>query len=241
MTRLSTITRPRILLLVLLLVVPAAAFAQDTGPVAATLKTLRATYPGSLTAVTAAELLNKTAWEHRFNGWALLGKATGNRCPMPFGGPDISCDFLIHAPTRRGWDVLIAWDEAGTPTGMTGSGEDMTDVINNGSRSIVLSVNPGEPDPPPPPPPPPPPNGDLEQLRQEVQVLTIRTANLEVDNAALRESLNGLRDFATEIDRAHRDILEGLLAEPRVIGCHASVIGISIPCRLDYSTPVTAP
>src|SRR4051812_39983718 len=60
------------------------------------------------------ELLNRVAWEHRAEGWGLLKKPGGNRCPSPQGF-DISCDILVHAPTVTHFDVLIDAGGASTP------------------------------------------------------------------------------------------------------------------------------
>ena len=64
-----------------------------------------------------AELVNRVAWEHRTEGWGLLQKTGGARCPAP-QGVDVACDILIHAPTAWHFDVLVdgqypAWQDAG--------------------------------------------------------------------------------------------------------------------------------
>jgi hypothetical protein len=61
------------------------------------------------------ELLNRVAWEHRSEGWGLLRKPSGNRCPAP-QGVEVACDILVYSPTPWHFDVLIDSEGAATPT-----------------------------------------------------------------------------------------------------------------------------
>ena len=68
-------------------------------------------------------ILNAVAWQHRADGWKLWLKEGGNNCPMP-NGVRVSCDLLIHVPSRTYFDVFydsegIArpdWQPKGTAT-----------------------------------------------------------------------------------------------------------------------------
>src|SRR5919197_5435923 len=72
-------------------------FAADGGEsIQDTLVRVRNTYPSLITADQAAAVLNETAYLHRTEGWALLGKSAGNNCGQPKTGTRISCDYLIQ-------------------------------------------------------------------------------------------------------------------------------------------------
>jgi hypothetical protein len=79
-----------------------------------TVQRIRAEYPTPMSARQLGELLNRVAWEHRLEGWGLLRKAGGHRCPAP-QEVDISCDILIHAPSIRHFDVLSDVENSATP------------------------------------------------------------------------------------------------------------------------------
>lgn len=80
-----------------------------------TIQRFRAEYPTPMARWQVAELLNRVAWAHRAEGWGLLKKDGGSRCPAPHGF-DISCDILIHSPTILHFDVLTDSDGAAIPT-----------------------------------------------------------------------------------------------------------------------------
>jgi len=79
-----------------------------------TLERLRAEYPTPMSPAQLGEYLNRVAWEHRAEGWGLLEKGGGNRCPAP-QGVDVSCDMLIHAPSIHHFDVLADSEGAAIP------------------------------------------------------------------------------------------------------------------------------
>lgn len=79
-----------------------------------TVQRIRLDYPTPMSPAQRAELLNRVAWEHRSEGWGLLQKTGGNRCPAP-QGVDIACDILVYAPTPWHYDVLIDSEGAATP------------------------------------------------------------------------------------------------------------------------------
>jgi len=129
--------------------------AQAPETVSDTLVRLRGNY-GQLTPATAAELLNAVAWAHRAEGFGLLGKAGGDHCPQPFTGTPIACDYLVNRNTLRGWDALADWENEGRPT-FGGAGNDITDLIRSGARTLVDAVDPAGPTPAPQPVPEPTP------------------------------------------------------------------------------------
>jgi hypothetical protein len=81
-----------------------------------TLERIRPEYPNPWTSpAQVGEYLNRVAWEHRAEGWGLLRKTGGTRCPAP-QGVEVACDILIHQPTQQHFDVLIDGSVTGTPT-----------------------------------------------------------------------------------------------------------------------------
>jgi hypothetical protein len=89
--------------------------ADAQGTLLADLQVARATYPTPMAPTQLAALLNEVAWAHRAEGWGLLRKTGGNRCPRR-DGVEVSCDFLVYQPTAQGWDVLIASDTDAIPS-----------------------------------------------------------------------------------------------------------------------------
>jgi hypothetical protein len=101
-----------------------------------TLQRIRPEYPTPMSPGQLAELLNRVAWEHRAEGWGLLRKPSGNRCPAP-QGVDVACDILVHAPSVRHFDVLIdtagaaapAWQDKGPCVLSPTSGCEMSNFL----------------------------------------------------------------------------------------------------------------
>jgi FG-GAP-like repeat len=79
-----------------------------------TLQQIRPEYPTPMSPAQLAEYLNRVAWIHRAEGWGLLKKTAGNRCPAP-QGVDVACDILVYAPTSWHFDVIIDAGGASTP------------------------------------------------------------------------------------------------------------------------------
>ena len=102
----------RLLVVSIVVAWAAPAFAQTS--LQPTLEQLRPEYPTPMSPAQLAELLDRVAWLHRSEGWGLLRKDTGNRCPLSNGVP-VSCDFLFHLPSRQGFDVLIRSDTDAVP------------------------------------------------------------------------------------------------------------------------------
>lgn len=80
-----------------------------------TLQSVRPRFPTPMSPAQLGEFLNTVAWQHRADGWGLLRKDGGNNCPSP-ATVLVSCDFLVHAPTATGFDVLIASETEAVPT-----------------------------------------------------------------------------------------------------------------------------
>lgn len=108
--------RSVVLGLLLLVATSAPAFAQDVVP---TLRAVRASLPTPMSKAQLSELLNRTVSQHP--GWALLRKDSGNNCPTPYPGVSVSCDWLVYAPTRWGYDILR--DQEGAATIVESGGE----------------------------------------------------------------------------------------------------------------------
>lgn len=84
------------------------AAAQDVVP---DLRSSRAALPTPMSAQQISDLLNRVAAQHP--GWGMLRKDAGNRCPTPYPGISISCDWMVYAPTRWGYDILSDQEGAG--------------------------------------------------------------------------------------------------------------------------------
>jgi hypothetical protein len=128
----------KVFVLCVLVAVPATA--QDS--LLPTLEALRAAYPVGWSHEQRGAFLNAVAFKHKDEGWGLLKKPGGNRCPTP-QGIDVSCDYLVYRPTMQGFDVLVdesrpVWRKADTftddperwvapvsPGGESGSGGDV--------------------------------------------------------------------------------------------------------------------
>lgn len=167
-----------------------------------TLVRVRAKYPALVTAEQAAAILNETAWVHRADGWAILGKPGGTNCPQPTTAIPISCDFLIHRINGIwwGWDALIGTGKPGqpgpaSPNTPIGQGEDMSEAIKAGARSVVPPVDPGTPTPDPPDPPACDACADLAALQASV-------SRLGAAIAALTEQLRQLDARVTTLEAA---------------------------------------
>ncbi len=129
----------------------------------------RAKYGATLSAPQAGELLNAVAWKLRGEGFGLLRKDGGNRCPVPNSAVTIACDWLVHRPSARGCDVLVSGPDSdppangpATPTWCAGEPFDVA--------RFVEPVDPGTT------PPPPPPGDDLAA---KLAALDARVVDLE--------------------------------------------------------------
>lgn len=91
------------LLITAALLLAAAAPAQAQPPLDV-LNATRAAYPTPMTKAQLSDFLNRVATQ--MPGWGMLRKDGGNNCPTSRPDVSISCDWLVHIPTRWGWDVL---------------------------------------------------------------------------------------------------------------------------------------
>lgn len=220
--------------------------AQQKADVRAALTAKFNTYPKPMTKAQQGEMLNAVAAQ--FPGWKLLGKKSGNNCPMP-NGTLISCDYLVYGPTVTGFDVI---GSEGAPdariTGPAGDGEDMHDAIANGSRTLEDPVGsaPGGGGTTPPPA-----NTELEErvsdleeqvANQKMIILALdnRLAAAEAKLAAQQGDIDALKNGMAEtyqiaVDaKALAESLKGfLLSHPIPDGCRVQILG----CRLTFNAP----
>lgn len=132
-------------------------WAQDVIP---TLKQARTLYPARPSKAQVSEMLNRAAAEHP--GWGMLRKDAGNNCPTPYPGVAISCDWMVYAPTRWGYDLIIDSD------GVAGIVDSSGGESLSAGMEIVYPwpVTSPTPTPGPTPPPTPTPNTDLSAVLQ---------------------------------------------------------------------------
>lgn len=150
-----------------------------------TLKAERARYQTPVPPAGLADILNRTAFTHRAQGYGLMRKTTGNRCMSAAGS--IKCDALV-LPSGVWYDVLgssetLATVQCSTPAGTQAAGNYVAAVdphvdvdpvpdpayqqqINvlkvqvkqlQDEMALVKAVFNRHTHPEPPPPPPPPP------------------------------------------------------------------------------------
>ena len=100
----------------------------------------RLKYGTPMTPAEIGKLLNTVAWNNRGNGWVLLGKPSGTNCPMP-NGVLISCDFLVHRPTIKGYDVLGDIEGPANPT-WSGPDPNIPGLVASGQRTLVDPIQP---------------------------------------------------------------------------------------------------
>lgn len=178
--------------------VPAAS--QDVLP---TLRSVRSSMPTPMTKAQLSDLLNRTVSQHP--GWAMLRKDSGNNCPTPYPGVSVSCDWLVYAPTRWGYDILR--DQEGAASIVESGGE----AIAAGADLVYPWPVTGQPESPTTPPP---------------QVVTSGPPAASVDygriDAALRDQVQTLMEQAERIrldqmarDAEQRALLESLQAQLR--------------------------
>lgn len=170
----------RVVAVVLVVVLGSSVGAQSS--LLPTLEALRLAYPAGWTHADRGAYLNAVAFKHKDEGWGLLAKPGGNRCPTP-QGVDVSCDYLVYRPTMQGFDVLA--DET-RPTWQAG------DVFTSEPERWVAPVSTGSPVPPPIDPLPPPVTAPPLDLHAAI-LAEVKAAR--VDIAEFREDVtHRLRD-----------------------------------------------
>lgn len=204
-----------------------------------TVQAIRAQYPTPMSEAQRGEFLNRIAWQHRAEGWGLLRKDGGSRCPAP-QGVTVACDILIHAPSVRHFDVLIDGEGKATP--------DWADVgpcvlgPSSGCEMarFVAPVAPSGQDPPVPPDAPQPPDpGVIEAIRKEIAQLRAFIGTLAETAREHHDRINALIQHAREVDgrlQAVTGEIEALKARPQFATCKAALnLGMSripISCAL---------
>lgn len=220
-----------VVLVVMLLLLTVTARAQES--LLPTVQRVRATYGARMTEAEVGAMLNQIAWEHRADGWGLLRKTGGTRCPVPQGG-EASCDILIHAPSVRHFDVLGDVDGAATPTW-----RDVGPCVLGPSSGCEMArflapVPPsGQPVPEPQPVPVPQPDPNIPRLFEQIAALTrtVEALRMWADErfAASHQELQRLGADVSTL-RARVELLE---ARPVWAGCNVSFFGLGLRCGLE--------
>lgn len=196
-----------------------------------TVERLRASYPPEMTRAQVGELLNRVAWEHKAEGWGLLKKTGGSRCPV--GNLEASCDILVHAPSVRHFDVLSdsegaarpVWRDVGPCVLGPSSGCDMA--------NFLAPFQPTGVEPTPVPIPPPPVDlsavyAQIDGLKASLEATKGEIADLRAYAGTLRDLLQG-QTQATETLRLRMQLVE---SRPVFTGCTASFFGFRVGCGL---------
>lgn len=217
--------RLRLMTLVLVCGVPTLGLAQPAS-LLPTVQRVRASYPTPMSPSQLGDLLNRVAWEHRQEGWGLLKKTGGSRCPAP-GGVEISCDILIHAPSVRHYDVLSDAEGAATPI-FNDVGPCVLGPSSGCEMSrFVLPVRPADA-----PPDDPGTGGDLATIRAQLAEHAQALSSQREALLGLSEATKILAQTLQKVDTDHRSEIEALKAlMPK--GCEARFLGM-FPgtCRL---------
>lgn len=182
------------LIVAVLLLLPSPGWAQDIiGP----LRDARSAYPTPMSKAQLSEMLNRAASQRP--GWGMLRKDSGNNCPTPYPGVSISCDWLVYAPTRWGYDVLR--DQEGAATIVESGGE----ALGAGMEIVYpwpTSTPAPTPTPGPQPVPVPMPTIDLSAVLNKLQAIYDQNERTKADEDAQRKE-------AVEANaRAHAELLD---------------------------------
>jgi hypothetical protein len=178
------------------------------------LKAERSKFGTPMSKAETALLLNNVAL--RNPGWGLLSKNSGNICPLP-NGVTISCDYLVHQPSQKMFDVLKDVEGAGTP--VWGSAHDIPE-----DREFIAPIG-GTPQPPAPQPPD---NSDtIARLQQQVEQLI---QHLDIINTAI----DSIRQQATETQSRLQVVETALTARPIPMACRAGLFGLPVRCEFEY-------
>lgn len=108
----------------------------------ADLAALRAQYGPTLTQAQAGEMMGRLAFKLRGEGFGLLRKDGGNNCPVNGLSVRVSCDWILHAPTNTGCDVLGSGPDAVNPGPSTVSWCD-GDPSPDPARFLPVTTDPG--------------------------------------------------------------------------------------------------
>lgn len=152
-------------------------------------KAERSKITGQPTEAQIGVILNKVAWDNRFDGWGLNRKEAGNHCPSPAGS--IACDILHHKPTNALYDVFRDIENGATPQWT------LVGTADNPDRPWVAPMMPPDGGPPPPPPP------------TNCQLCEVAKAELDRANVRLRDDLEISNRHAiriqAELDTVRKD------------------------------------
>lgn len=199
------------------------------------LQALRAEYPALITQAQAGELLGRLAFRLKAEGFGLLKKTGGNRCPVSGLSVTVSCDWIVHLPSGRGCDVLGSGpdDQAPGPSTPTWCAGEPFDT----AQFVPVTADPGGRTSPPAPAPDDPRIAELQ--RQLAAAADARDRALR-RVGELEEERDQLKAQIADKDRAldqARQELEQLRARPAP-SCEAKVppalkaLGIRVGCRV---------
>lgn len=150
----------------------------------------RAKFGVTINTTEAGTMLARVAYRLRSQGFGLLRKESGNRCPLP-DGTFVSCDWLTHQPTGLGCDALVGSPDYDPPgNGPATPNWCQSWTAFDASRFVAVTTDPGGTTPPPITPP-------AEDLTGRVKALESLAENLRV--IALGQ--------ATQLDAAAKQIV----------------------------------
>ena len=191
----------KILLVLALLVLPSPSWAQPAD-VANALRATRSAYPTPMSKAQLSDFLNRVVAQ--FPGWGLLRKDSGNNCPTPATNVSISCDWIVNASSRWGYDVLS--DSEGAATVVIGGG----DALAAGAE-VVFPWTVSNPQPQPTPQPVPPPVGGLVTPDVIRAIVSSEVDKVYAQNERIFSALQNLDDLNTNailgrLDKIQEDV-----------------------------------
>lgn len=202
-------------------------------------------YGPAMTPAQVASLLNAVAWTHRAEGWGLLRKTGGTRCPL--GDTFISCDILVHAPSVQHFDVLQdaentarpVWRDVGPCVLGPSSGCEMSRFLAPTDPGLAAPPSTGGGGVPPVVTPPVdlgPVLTRLDALERLVQSLAATVPQVEQQVGAQGAELERLTLAGERLDALTARV-DMLASRPIPVSCSASLnFGagrVPISCRLN--------
>lgn len=174
------------------------------------LKAERTKYPPQITAAQAGALLNAVALKHKAEGFGLLRKDAGNRCPLPAGGVTVSCDWIVHLPSGLGCDALGSGPDSDPPASGPASPQWCAGVAFDQARFVSpVDTGGGDTPPPDPPDPPPPASGaataELQRVQLEALAAIVAKLQEQIDALAVQDTaqtaaiVQAVKDLKAEI------------------------------------------
>lgn len=152
------------------------------------LQVLRQEFPTPMSKAQLGELLTRTVARAPFE-FVLLRKLAGNNCPAM--GTLVSCDYIIHAASGQGYDVLQDQEGLAVPTWNVGDHFTPASYVWVGA-----SPPPPAPGPTPTPGPTPSPPVDLSPVLTALDALTDLLGEAQAqtgrEHAQIRQAIEGI-------------------------------------------------